>query len=111
MELREELYRLISEEEQSRREQGKPLAVPVHLLLVQAAILRGGKGADSTASVELALQVFDRSAIGRILRDGIRERTLIVVSEFGEEFTVGDEQLRAFSDGKPSEVKYLRINR
>lgn len=84
-------------------------AVPIHLLLVKAALSRQGELASSTASTEISLQMFERASICRSLRELVTAGEIAFVDKQGVPVEADERELTAFADGAPSKVKYVRV--
>ena len=109
MELKAQLLEWIREDTQQLEGEGRPPIVPIHLLLVKAALSRKEGDASSSASVELSLQIFERAAVGRHLRDLLVEKQIAFVDSTGQSLAVDETELGAFTSGEPSRIKHVML--
>ncbi len=109
MDLKKQLLLWIREDLSAMRSEGRLGGVPVHILLVKTALARLGSNGDSSASVELSLQVFERAAICRVLREAFQEGEIKFVDQLGAVIEVDSKELTLFGSGQPSRVKFVAI--
>ena len=110
MELKQQLLEWIREDSSTLEGEGRSPIVPIHLLLVKAALLRRQGDASASESVELSLQIFERAAVGRHLRDLLQERHIAFVDADGEKLPVDEVELSAFTAGEPSKIKHVMLS-
>jgi hypothetical protein len=109
VDIADQLLEWIEEETDRLAQDGKGSAVPIHILLVKMALLKKASDQDMTASTQLSLQIFDRAAIYRGLRDLHTDGILVFVDEQGEELEVSDEAIASAASGDKTPVKFVRL--
>jgi hypothetical protein len=109
MDLQSEILTWILEETLLQQEAGKSGAVSIHYLLVKTALSRRSDGDDLTASVELSLQVYDRVAIYRSLREAYKNGLIQFVDENAQPMKVDDRLLAQFASGEKSDIRYVAL--
>jgi len=85
--------------------------VPIHLLLVKQALAGRGEAADLTASTKLSLELYERAAVYRALRELYTQGFLEFVGSEGKAVVPSEKEIAQAGAGERVSFQVVRLTR
>lgn len=102
-----DLLKWIREESEKNSVLGAGPVAAIRMILLRAAL--EGRGTGQTSSVELSLQVYERSVIYRQLAKLSQDRSIVFCDRDGSAVAVSDQDFQNAAAGAKFPAQYVRV--